>query len=187
MDRKAIETLSVNAVRDSVVVSDFLDQFIADNDKEPTWDGFVYIYSDKSKKKEKLKGRLPVQIKGTENDDFSKEEISFPVSTKGSAIPQPIEAIPQKLTTQEVRNAQVSVGDRLFYSTVRVVQDAETVTTIFGESFSIKASKNDRMVKINYKSSDKLRTLIVDLDFLISYIETGSFQWDGLEHKDLKG
>ena len=73
MDRKAIETLSVNAVRDSVVVSDFLDQFIADNDKEPTWDGFVYIYSDKSKKKEKLKGRLPVQIKGTENDDFSKE------------------------------------------------------------------------------------------------------------------
>ena len=43
MDRKAIETLSVNAVRDSVVVSDFLDQFIADNDKEPTWDGFVYI------------------------------------------------------------------------------------------------------------------------------------------------
>lgn len=310
MDRKAIETLSVNAVRDSVVVSDFLDQFIADNDKEPTWDGFVYIYSDKSKKKEKLKGRLPVQIKGTENDDFSKEEISFPVSTadlnnylydggavffvvyighngltrqiyyaelppiklrvylaeakeqksksiklkkfptdpnekamiffqclencqkqasfssaqllsleelesqgvlegitvpvstvggidpktallknevyiyakiKGSAIPQPIEAIPQKLTTQEVRNAQVSVGDRLFYSTVRVVQDAETVTTIFGESFSIKASKNDRTVKINYKSSDKLRTLIVDLDFLISYIETGSFQWDGVD------
>ena len=298
MDRKAIETLSVNAIRDSVVVSDFLDQFIADNDKEPTWDGFVYIYSDKSKKKEKLKGRLPVQIKGTENDDFSKEEISFPVSTtdlnnylydggavffvvyighngltrqiyyaelppiklrvylaeakeqksksiklkkfptdpnekamiffqclencqkqasfssaqllsleelesqgvlegitvpvstvggidpktallknevyiyakiKGSAIPQPIEAIPQKLTTQEMRNAQVSVGDRLFYSTVRVVQDAETVTIIFGESFSIKASKNDRTVKINYKSSDKLRTLIVDLDFLISY------------------
>ena len=81
MNRKAIETLSVNAVRDSVVVSDFLDQFIADNDKEPTWDGFVYIYSDKSKKKEKLKGRLPVQIKGTENDDVSKEEISFPVST----------------------------------------------------------------------------------------------------------
>ena len=75
MDKKAIETLSVNAVRDSIVTSDFLDQFIADNDKEPTWDGFVYIYGDKSKKKDKLKGRLPVQIKGTENDDFSKEEI----------------------------------------------------------------------------------------------------------------
>lgn len=77
MDKKAIETLSVNAVRDSIVTSDFLDQFIADNDKEPTWDGFVYIYGDKSKKKNKLKGRLPVQIKGTENDDFSKEEIIY--------------------------------------------------------------------------------------------------------------
>lgn len=51
MDRKTIETLSVNAVRDSVVVSDFLDQFIADNDKEPTWDGFVYIYSTKAKRR----------------------------------------------------------------------------------------------------------------------------------------
>lgn len=32
MDKKAIETLSVNAVRDCIVTSDYLDQFIADND-----------------------------------------------------------------------------------------------------------------------------------------------------------
>lgn len=317
MDSKAIETLAVNAVRDSIVVSDFLDQFIADNDKEPTWDGFVYIYNDKSKKKEKLKGRLPVQIKGTENNDFSKEEISFPVSTidlnnylhdggavffavyigyngltrqiyyaeltpiklrvyladakgqkskniilkkfptdpnekamiffqclencqkqssfsdaqllsleelesqgvlegitlpvsavggidlktallkndvyiyakiKGSAIPQPIEAIPQGLMTQEERDALIAVRDRVFYTSVKVVRDATTTTTIFGESFSIKALKDGGSVKINYKSSDKLRTLIVDLDFWLSYIEAGSFQWDGVEIPfDFKG
>lgn len=308
MDQKAIETLAVNAVRDSVVVSDFLDQFIADNDKEPTWDGFVYIYSDKSKKKEKLTGRLPVQIKGTENDDFSKEEISFPVSTadlnnylrdggsmffvvyignngasrqiyyaalppiklkiyladakeqksksielrkfptdpnekatiflqcledcrkqasfadapllsleelerqgvlegisipvstvgetdpktallknevyiyaniKGSAILQPIEVIPQEMTTYETRNAHVSIGGRLFYSTVNVVKNATTTAIVFGESLSIKASANNEKVRINYKSSDKLRTLIVDLDFFLSWIEAGSFQWNG--------
>lgn len=310
MDRKSIETLSVNAIRDSVVVSDFLDQYIADNDKEPSWDGFVYIYSDKSKKKEKLKGRIPVQIKGTENDDFSKEEISFPVSTadlnnylydggavffvvyighnglarqiyyaelppiklriyladvkeqksksiklkkfptdpnekamiffqclencqkqasftsaqllsleelesqgvlegitvpvstvggidpktallknevyiyakiKGSAIPQPIEVIPQNLITQETREMLVSVGEKQFYSAVNVVQDSESITTVFGESFSIKISKNDRTIKLNYKNSDKLRTLIVDLDFFLSYIETGRFQWNGVD------
>ena len=310
MDRKAIETISVNAVRDSVVVSDFLDQFIADNDKEPTWDGFVYIYSDRSKKKEKLKGRLPVQIKGTENDDFSKEEISFPVSTtdlnnylydggavffvvyighnglarqiyyaelppiklriyladakgqkskniklkrfptepnekamiffqclencqkqasfssaqllsleelerqgvlegitvpvstvggidpktallknevyiyakiKGSAIPQPIEAIPQRMSTHEIRDAQIFVGERLFYSTVKIIQDAMSTTTVLGESFSMKTSKADTTVKINYGNSDKLRTLIVDLDFFLSYIEVGSFQWNGVD------
>lgn len=80
LDKKAIETLSVNAVRDSIVTSEFLDQFIADNDKEPSWDGFVYIYSDKSKKKSTLRGRMPVQVKGTECDDFSKSEISFQMS-----------------------------------------------------------------------------------------------------------
>ena len=48
MDKKAIETLAVNAVRDSIVVSDFLDQFIPDNDKEPSWDGFIYVYKHKA-------------------------------------------------------------------------------------------------------------------------------------------
>lgn len=81
MNKKAVETISVNAVRDSIVCSDFLDQYIPDNDKEPSWDGSVYIYTDKSKTKDKLKGRIPVQVKGTEKDDFGKEEISFPVST----------------------------------------------------------------------------------------------------------
>lgn len=81
LDKKAIETISVSAVRNSIVTSEFLDQFIPDNDKEPSWDGFVYIYGDKSKKKDKLKGRMPVQVKGTENNDFSKDEVSFSMST----------------------------------------------------------------------------------------------------------
>ena len=51
MDKKAIEILAVNAARDSIVLSDYLDQFIADNDKEPSWDGFVYIYKSKVKKR----------------------------------------------------------------------------------------------------------------------------------------
>ena len=38
MDSKAIETISVNAVRNSVVMSELLDQFIPDNDKETSWD-----------------------------------------------------------------------------------------------------------------------------------------------------
>ena len=77
LDRKAIETISVSAVRNSIVTSPFLDQFIADNDKEPSWDGNVYIYEDTSKKKNKLKGRLPVQVKGKICADFSADEISY--------------------------------------------------------------------------------------------------------------
>lgn len=81
LDNKAIETLSVNAVKNSIVTSEFLDQFIADNDKEPSWDGFVYIYENKSKQKSNLKGRMPVQVKGTESNDHSKDTISFSMST----------------------------------------------------------------------------------------------------------
>lgn len=310
MDKKAIETLSINAVRDSIVVSDFLDQFIPDNDKEPSWDGSVYIYTDKSKKKSFLKGRMPVQVKGTIKDDLTNEEISFSVSTadlnnylndggvvffvvyiskdghkkqiyyselppiklriylegakkqkykaiklkkfptnnvekeiiffqclkncknqasfsnshllslkelekqgvlegitvpfstvkgidpktaffknevyiyaniKGSAIPQPIEVIPQNLMTKEEKDAFITVGERVFYTTVCVIQNAETTTTVIGESFFIKVKKKGDPVKIDYKNSKKIRTLAKDLDFMISYIETGTFQWNGVE------
>lgn len=80
MDKKAIEMLSTSAIKDALAVSNFLDPFITDNDKEPSWDGHIYIYNNKNKKKENLKGRLPVQVKGTENNDFSKEEISYSMS-----------------------------------------------------------------------------------------------------------
>ena len=81
MNQKTIETIAVNAVKNSIVMSELLDEFIADNDKEPSWDGFVYIYEDNSKKKEKLKGRIPVQVKGHVCENHSKEKISFLMST----------------------------------------------------------------------------------------------------------
>lgn len=81
MTQKDIETLSVNAVRDSIVMSSYLDQFITDNDKEPSWDGHVYIYDNESKTKAALTGRVPVQVKGTINNDFSKTEISYQISS----------------------------------------------------------------------------------------------------------
>lgn len=81
LSKNAIETLSVNAVRNSIVTSKFLDQFISDNDKEPSWDGFVYVYGHKSKKKSYLKGRMPIQIKGKQYEDHSKSTISFSMLT----------------------------------------------------------------------------------------------------------
>ena len=58
---KTIETLSVNAVRNSITVCPLLDEFVADNDKEPSWDGNIYIYDNKKKTKDTLKGRIPIQ------------------------------------------------------------------------------------------------------------------------------
>ena len=58
LDSKTIETLAVNAVKDSIITTDFLEQYIAENDKEPSWDGFVYIYGNKKKTKDTLEGRM---------------------------------------------------------------------------------------------------------------------------------
>lgn len=81
MNSKAIEELATNAVKKSIITTDLLDQFISENDKEPTWDGYVYIYDDKKKKKSDLRGRVAVQIKGKQKNEMSTDEISFPVST----------------------------------------------------------------------------------------------------------
>ena len=172
MDKKAIETLAVNAVRDSIVVSDFLDQFIPDNDKEPSWDGFIYVYKHKSKTKEQLKGRLPVQVKGTENSNFSKEEISYPVS---------VSDLNNYLNDGGVKTALITVKDKLYYDKVIFLQDADTATTIIGESFSMTANKNDHSMKVKYKSSNKIRVLATDLEFILAYIANGGFQYNGVE------
>lgn len=86
LDSKTIETFSVNAVKDSIVMCEYLDQFIAENDKEPSWDGFVYIYNANTKNKSDLKGRMPVQIKGRLCDDHTKTQISYSMSVAGMCI-----------------------------------------------------------------------------------------------------
>lgn len=310
LDNKAIETLSVNAVKNSIVTSEFLDQFFAENDKEPSWDGSVYIYGDKSKKKSSLKGRMPVQIKGTECDDHSKDVISFSMSTvdlknylydggcvlfvvyigncgitnkiyyieltpvklrqlledakeqdsktvhlkefpadnnkkatiflnclqncqkqasfkegkllsleeleeqgvlenlvisfsgvgytdpqmalvknevylyakiKGSAIPQPIDIIPQNVHTQQVMDALITIDDRLFYTNYRVVKSANGTTVCYGDSFKMKFDEINHSCKINYKNSDKIRVLAKDLDFMLTYLDKGYFKVNDTE------
>lgn len=310
LDKKAIETLSVNAVKNSIVASDFLDQFITENDKEPSWDGFVYIYGNKSKKKSNLKGRMPVQVKGKECNNHSKTEITYSMSTvdlknylydggsvlfvvyigkngltnkiyyteltpiklrilleeakdqktksiqlkefpadnnrkatiflnclqncqkqasfkegkllsleklqeqgllenivipisdvdikdpqmalmknevyvyakiKGSAIPQPLEMIPQDIHTQEERDAMITIGGRLFYTKYKIIKSMEKVTIRCGESFTMSFYNEGETCKINYKNSDKIRVLSKDLDFMLSYLEAGHFKVNDVE------
>lgn len=306
MDKKAIEDLAISAVKNSITVCELLSPFINDNDKEPTWDGHVYIYRDKSKKKDGVR-RIPVQVKGTEKDNLSKAEISFPVSTielnsylddggvvffvvyighdgqhtqiyyasltpikirillheaggqasksiklnkfpsdknkkemivincwencrrqasfakanlysieeleqqgalesvtlsvtsvggvdpqtalltnevylyaniKGGVIPQPIEAIPERLMIQQERDARIMVGDQLYYTKVRVVRDGRTTQTLFGESFSITAQVESKAVKFNYKGTHKLRALTADLAFILALIDKKGFTYN---------
>lgn len=79
MNSNAIETLAIGAVRESIVTTEILGQYIADNDKEPSWDGFIYVYKDKNHRKDNLRGRVPVQVKGELNANQALSQISYAV------------------------------------------------------------------------------------------------------------
>lgn len=308
MNSIQIETFAVNAVKDSILMSDYLTPFINDNDKEPSWDGTVYIYKNKDCTKDNLKGRLPVQIKGKESDDLTKDEISYamsvvdlnnylddggailfvvyigngglckkiyyialtpiklrielgtangqktktlklkefptdnnkkvaiflncyencrrqasfsdatllpleelqeqgvlegitvPFSTigtedlnsallnsevyvyaniKGSSIPQPLEMIPQDIHTQEIKPADISIGEKNFYSSVEIIRNAKQTQCILGESLSIILDDKNIPCNIIYRSSDKVRVMAKDLEFIVTNIEEGYFLFNG--------
>lgn len=80
MNKKDIETLAVNAVRDSIAVCDYMEPYLNDNDKTPSWDGDIYIYTTPDRKKENLRGLIRSQIKGKEQTNLTKNIISHPVS-----------------------------------------------------------------------------------------------------------
>lgn len=309
LDNNAIETLSINAVKNSIVMCDYLSQFIADNDKEPSWDGAVYIYGDKNKTKDKLKGRMPVQVKGTECSDFTKDKISFSMSTvdlrnylydggcilfvvyignggltnkihyaeltpiklrqllteagsqdskvvhlkpfpfdnnkkatiflnclqncqkqasfkegkllslqeleeqgllenivipfsgvgvddpqealtkheiylyakvKGSSIPQPLDIIPEDIHTKQFIEADITIDGRVFYKGCSVIRSANELVYRYGESLTMRFTGVDSPCQIQYKNSDKMRVIAKDLDFMLSYLEKGAYQVNGV-------
>lgn len=76
MDLEKIATASVTA---SISATDVLSPYINEGDKEPSWDGNIYIYSNKNKRKDGIK-KVPVQVKGKQDDDFSKNTIKYPIA-----------------------------------------------------------------------------------------------------------
>lgn len=75
-----IEKVATTSVVQSISRTDVLSSFINDGDKEPCWDGAIYVYSHKNKKKENLKGRVPVQVKGKSiNGSTVNNEIMYPI------------------------------------------------------------------------------------------------------------
>ncbi len=64
MTSKQIEDIAVNKIQEYFTYSDILSPYVTNNDKEPCWDGHIYIYNDINKTSSDLYGRIPVQVKG---------------------------------------------------------------------------------------------------------------------------
>lgn len=77
IDTKEIEEKALNHFKSFIEDSKVISQFIADNDKEPCWDGHLYLYADGIRDKEHLQGRVPIQIKGTEVGRFVTKKWKF--------------------------------------------------------------------------------------------------------------
>ena len=78
-DFDSIEALAVGPVRDAISRCQYAKEDIKTNDKIPSWDGDIYIYSKEGKKKEDLLGIIHSQVKGREVNTMSECEIKYQV------------------------------------------------------------------------------------------------------------
>ena len=82
MDSKKKELISISKIKTVLASSNYLDPtHINENDKEPIWDGSVYVYKPSTNFESNLSssdifGRVPVQVKST-SKPIPKNKISF--------------------------------------------------------------------------------------------------------------
>lgn len=76
MTTKKIEEKGQRILCDYFAECDRVDTFIATNDKEPLWDGNLYLFNFTEQKADQVYGRIPAQLKST-GKTSKKETLSF--------------------------------------------------------------------------------------------------------------
>lgn len=75
-----IEKGAIIELKNAIRLHEKMDEFISENDKEPSWDGDIYLYSDNDLKVEHIKYRIPTQVKGKNDEKLLKRNsITYPV------------------------------------------------------------------------------------------------------------
>lgn len=83
LDSIQIEKSAVMFLKQVILPHKRMNDFINDNDKEPSWDGMIYLYKEDSYKAEDILCRVPVQIKGkNEPDKLKRKGITYPIEYK---------------------------------------------------------------------------------------------------------
>ena len=78
MEKTIIEKFATGAVKDRMLKTGCIDPNIPEGDKEPSWDGHIYLYENGSNfNKSNLKVRIPVQVKGHECENLLEDTIRF--------------------------------------------------------------------------------------------------------------
>ncbi len=74
-----IEKLATAAVTTYISKTDCLSPFISESDKEPSWDGNIYLYKSKLKRKDDCIGKVSVQVKGKYSTKLVKAKCKYHV------------------------------------------------------------------------------------------------------------
>ncbi len=75
MSTSKIEKDGITIFRSFLIGSNLIDFEINENDKSPSWDGFIIKYNDKKNKKENIEGRVPIQIKSENKNPQEKSNL----------------------------------------------------------------------------------------------------------------
>lgn len=73
-----IEKMATGALKMSISATETMSPYINEDDKEPVWDGNIYIYENKQKRSANIK-RVPVQVKGVQCSVLPSEAPTYQV------------------------------------------------------------------------------------------------------------
>ena len=83
MNSNAIEKIAVSHLNLAITQCEFLRAEISENDKTPSFDGYIELYSEAENKKSNWIGRCDVQVKGkTIANNTFKDNINYPVEVE---------------------------------------------------------------------------------------------------------
>ena len=66
INKRRLEEAAVDALRSAFRRSPYLEPYISENDRTPSWDGTVLVYNNVDNRKDHLLGRVAIQVKGTQ-------------------------------------------------------------------------------------------------------------------------
>lgn len=83
MNSIKIEKGAIEALKRVIRLHDRMDDILQSNDKEPSWDGDIILYSNNDLKSENIIYKIQTQVKGKNNEELlNKNRITYPVEYK---------------------------------------------------------------------------------------------------------
>ena len=79
MNREAIEIVAISKLKSKLSFLGYTIPEVVENDKTPSWDGFIKLYPTKDCSNKDGLVRIPVQVKGRYQKNPYPIKISFPI------------------------------------------------------------------------------------------------------------